>query len=243
LTNWQLTLGLQNLRNQVNVAFPGRDTTSDGTIGDTAHQAETSGHNPDDTPGSRPEWDGDPDNLPEVRAWDMDNDLAPGFDCQVLVDHLRALPGLDSVIRYMIYNRRMYHERDGFAPTPYTGPSPHTEHVHFDGAWTQAADNNTTFDFRLEEISVALTDDDKKWLVGQVDAIVARYFALGKQGDGSPTSLVGNAVLAQGIPNGTKAGTPRDTTWQVLTDLGAQTVNLQKQVTALTAKISPAKTN
>jgi hypothetical protein len=60
----------------------------------------------------------------------------------------------------MIYNRRMYHERDGFTPTAYTGSSPHTEHIHFEGTWTQAADNNQTFDYRLEEIPVPLTPND-----------------------------------------------------------------------------------
>lgn len=164
--SWQLTRGLQNLLDQFNAAFPDRDHTSDGTIGDAAHQAETSGHNPDDTPGSKPEWDGDPDHDPEVRAEDLDSDLRvpaslghPAVTMQMVVDHLRALPGLNTVIRYMIYNRTMYHERDGFAPTSYTGASAHTEHLHVSGAWSQAADNNTTFDYHLEDL-VALTDDD-----------------------------------------------------------------------------------
>jgi hypothetical protein len=174
VTGWQLTRGLQNLRAQVNEAFPNRDRTSDGTIGDQAHQAEVSGHNPDDTAGSRPAWNGDGDSTPEVRAWDMDNDLAPGFDCQMLVDHTRRLPGVASVLRYMIYNRWMYHERDGFAPTPYTGSSAHTEHVHFEGAWSQAADENTTFDYKFEEIPVALTAADKTWITGQINAAVSK---------------------------------------------------------------------
>jgi hypothetical protein len=159
MSDWTLTRGLQNLRAQVDAAFPGRDRTSDGTIGDAAHKTRTSGHNPDDTPGSRPAWDGDPDDLPEARAWDMDSDLGdPDVSAQDLVDHIRRLPALATVIRYMIYNRTMYHQRDDFAPTDYTGPSAHTEHVHFEGAWSQSADDNTTFDYKLEEL--VLTPED-----------------------------------------------------------------------------------
>ena len=154
MANWELTKGLQNLRAQVNAAFPDRDRTSDGTIGDAAHQAETSGHNPDDTPGSRPEWNGDDDANAEVRAWDMDSDLRfPGVTAQDVVDHIRDLPNLSSVLRYMIYNRRIYRASTGWAPEEYTGPSPHTEHIHFSGAFTQAADSNTTYDYRLNELT------------------------------------------------------------------------------------------
>jgi hypothetical protein len=160
MTAWQLTAGLKNLHGQVDQRFPHRDHASDGTIGDLAHQAETSGHNPDDTPGSKPAWNGDPDSTPEVRAWDMDSDLGePGVTAQQVVDHVRRLPGVANVIRYLIYNHRMYHVRDGFAPTVYSGPSPHEEHIHFEGAWSQAADNNTTFDYRLWEINMPTLDE------------------------------------------------------------------------------------
>lgn len=178
MSNWQLTKGLQNLRAQVNAAFPDRDKTSDGTIGDTAHQAETSGHNPDDTPGSRPEWDGDPDNDPEVRAWDMDSDLrAAPATAQQVVDHIRHLPNVSSVLRYIIYNRKIYKASNGWAAETYTGASAHTEHIHFSGAYSQAADNNTTFDYRLEEIPVALTSDDINWLAARFDAIAEKVWA------------------------------------------------------------------
>jgi hypothetical protein len=173
MTAWILTKGLQNLRDQVNEAFPDRDHASDGTIGDTAHQAETSGHNRDDTPGSRPEWDGDPDSTPEVRAWDMDTDLrAAPATAQQVVDHIRKLPGVSSVLRYMIYNRKIYRALNGWAPEAYEGPSAHTEHIHFSGAYSQAADNNTTFDYRLEEIPVALTAADKQWIEDKLTSVV-----------------------------------------------------------------------
>jgi hypothetical protein len=170
MANWQLTKGLQNLRAQVNEAFPDRDTTSDGTIGDKAHQAETSGHNPDDTAGSRPEWNGDDDANAEVRAWDMDSDLrAAPATAQQVVDHIRKLPGVSSVLRYMIYNRKIYQASNGWFPQVYSGASAHTEHIHFSGAYTQAADNNTGYNYRLEEIPVALTAADKSWLTSMVD--------------------------------------------------------------------------
>lgn len=150
---WTLTKGLTNLRNQVNNRWPNRDKTSDGTISDAAHKTHTSGHNSDDTKGSMPAWDGDPDNLPEVRAWDMDTDLREsGTNAQMLVDHLIRLDGLEKVIRYIIFNRKMYHSRDNFNPTDYTGTNPHTQHIHFEGAWTQSADENTTFNYRLNEV-------------------------------------------------------------------------------------------
>lgn len=170
---WQVAKGLEAFRDKVNRRWQNRDKKSDGTIGDTAHQSRTSGHNPDDTPGSEPSWDGDSDTLQEVRAWDMDKDLGePGTTAQMLVDHLIKLPGLSKIIRYIIFNRKMYHSRDNFAPTPYEGDNPHTEHVHFESAWTQEADNNTTFDFKLEEVGDMALDSADAQKVWETDGCV-----------------------------------------------------------------------
>lgn len=157
-----LTKGLQNLRAQIRAWAPDADQASSGWIGDAAHQGERSGHNPDDTPGSLPEWDGDPDSTPEVRAIDVDKDLRNGATMQQLVDHIVGLRPW--TLRYVIYNRRIWEASNGWASRAYTGSNPHTDHAHFSGAYTQSADNDTTYNYRLEDIPMALTDDDKAWI-------------------------------------------------------------------------------
>jgi hypothetical protein len=103
----------------------------------------------------------------------MDTDLrAAPATAQQVVDHIRKLPGVSSVLRYMIYNRKIYRALNGWAPEAYEGPSAHTEHIHFSGAYSQAADNNTTFDYRLEEIPVALTAADKQWIEDKLTSVV-----------------------------------------------------------------------
>jgi hypothetical protein len=159
-----LTDGLEHLKLSINKRFPNRDKTSDGTWGDAAHKLETSGHNADDTAGSKAEWNGDPDNIPEVRAEDIDSDLRdPEVNAQQLVDHVRKLPGIADVLRYIIYWEKMYHERDHFEPTDYNGKNKHHEHIHFSGAFSQAADNNKTFDYKLDELGDNMPTVDDIW--------------------------------------------------------------------------------
>ena len=88
------------LRNQVNRRWPNRDKRSDGWIGDKAHQARKSDHNPDARG-----W---------VHAIDIDADLIPGNPkaskaaAQELADQLveyaaSAKPGADR-IKYVVWN-------------------------------------------------------------------------------------------------------------------------------------------
>lgn len=154
-----LTPGMKNLGNQFNKRWPGRDGTSDGAIGDYAHTQEKSGHNADDTSYHNAEWDGDSDNTPEVRAIDVDNNLNDDeVSFQNVIDHMRKLPGLGNVIRYMIYNRKIY-RAPNFEPETYTGSSAHTEHGHFSGAYSQASDQNKSFDFKFEELGMPTADE------------------------------------------------------------------------------------
>ena len=227
-----LTQGLRNFERQLDEAFP-RRARPDGWIGDEAHRQRTSGHNPDDTFGSKPAWDGDTDRIPEVRSLDIKVDLGDGIVGQDLVDHLIQLPALGTVIRYLIHRGLIYHARAGFRPVRYDGDNRHDHHVHVEGAWTQAGDTNTTYDYLLEDIPVALTENDWKKLSAlvathvedaMVDAIKALTTATPLKGpdgkpDGTVSTPLGHHVLSQGIPNPLRDGR-RDPAWKVLHDLG-----------------------
>ena len=168
-----LTRGLTNFQRQLNTAFPLR-VLPDGWIGNQAHKLHTSGHNADDTAGSKPAWNGDPDATPEVRALDLSAKFGDGVTGLILVNHLIGLRNLGQVIRYLIHMGKIWHVNAGFAPAPYAGDNPHTEHVHAEGAWTQAGDNNSTFDFRLEDIPVALNSADRAFITSIIDDVVDR---------------------------------------------------------------------
>jgi hypothetical protein len=140
---WVVTVGLTNWRNQINVRFPNRDKKSDGTIGDLSHQLESaSGHNPDIT--GKAEWR-DGDKLNEVRAWDMDSDLFDkfGYTAEKLVQYLVGLGRTGKYLpwRYLIYKRRIWRKATGWVTQTYNGPSPHDEHIHFSGDFSEKADN------------------------------------------------------------------------------------------------------
>jgi len=151
---WVLTSGLSAFRGELNEVFPGRDKSTDGSVGDLAHQTGSSGHNPDRT-GKAEFKDGDA--LDEVRAVDIDRDLVPGSKTdwmlvliRWLIEGMRAERwGKSQPFRYIIYRPAggsvsyIWHVNTGWASRVYTGSNPHDKHAHFSGGWSQAADNRT----------------------------------------------------------------------------------------------------
>lgn len=108
------------LVDEINRRWPGRDKTSDGTIGDAAHATRTSDHNP---------WIV-VDKVGVVRARDVDKD---GIDAPWLAEWLRRRgeagdPRLTGG-GYVIFNRRIT-TQDWRGWKTYTGSNPHTSHLH-----------------------------------------------------------------------------------------------------------------
>lgn len=141
---WYLNPALSRFRAAVNVAYPQRDKTSDGTIGDPAHQATTSDHNPDPV--------GEPD-AGSVDAWDMDVDLRSDDDAAAIEELKRVFQTHESS-RYWIHNRQIASRSTGWRRAAYTGSNPHDKHVHWN---TRESHENSTAPWTIKGGDVSLT--------------------------------------------------------------------------------------
>lgn len=108
------------LRDQINKRFPKRDKRSDGWIGDSAHQARPSDHNPD--------------SHGIVHALDVDEDLGASGASRKLADQLIELArnGQDrGRLKYVVYEDKIASGtyRDSFWTWRGSGYG-HTEHIH-----------------------------------------------------------------------------------------------------------------
>lgn len=205
------------LRAEFNTLAPGRDKGADGWIGDAAHQARASDHNPD--------------AQGRVLAVDIDSTGPWPVDFTALVESLRGSTRLE----YIIWNRRIASRDQSWTWRTYTGSSdPHTGHAHFSARHDHTG-NTSTASWDLEEF-VALSEGDKDWLADRFAEVTA-YDP--PQKDGTPTSKIGRVGWSQGIPNGLKDGAPRDVAWQVLQDLGEAVAALTAKVDALADKLTP----
>jgi hypothetical protein len=117
--SWRLARSLDHLRDQLDRAAPNRSRRSDGTIGDTAHASRKSDHNPDDGG--------------VVRAIDLTDDPGGGLSCEALAEAIRS--ARDGRVKYVIWNHRMFSsygnsKRQAWQWGEYTGPNPHSHHIH-----------------------------------------------------------------------------------------------------------------
>lgn len=118
---WRLARSLDQLRDQVNAAWPKRSKASDGTIGDEAHASRSSDHNPWVKEGS----------MGIVTALDITHDPKSGCDSYKLAEAL--LKSRDSRIKYVISNGKIAAGSDGPSPwvwRKYSGANAHAHHVH-----------------------------------------------------------------------------------------------------------------
>jgi len=111
--SYRLAKSLVTLREQINEAYPNRDKTSDGWIGDKAHRARKSDHNPN--------------ARGVVTALDVDKDLGGGMDAHRWAREV-LVPTRDTRIEYVISNGQVWTHSLGWHK--YTGSNPHEGHIH-----------------------------------------------------------------------------------------------------------------
>lgn len=207
MSDWRAARSLLTLRDQVNAAWPGRSKASDGIVGDSRHQAEpTSDHNPALIRG---EW--------IVCAFDVTHDLAHGVDCGRLAAAIVA--SRDPRIKYLIWNRRILDTRPQFQPwtwQPYTGTSPHTEHLHI-SVLAAACDDVRPWHIGAEEDELSAADvkainDNTNSRLGTADRnakarhaeVIARISAVEASIDADPANPVTQPMLDEAVAKGLK---------------------------------------
>jgi len=119
----------QQLREQIDDAFPDRDRKSDGWIGDARHQrAGTSDHLPDKVDGY-------------VRAIDVDKDLdSRASTGAYLADQIRICAKRDKRIKYVIYSGKIASVKSFWRWRTYSGINRHDKHIHI--SFTKKGDEN-----------------------------------------------------------------------------------------------------
>lgn len=116
-----LAVSLRNLRAEVDARWPDRSKTSDGWVGDAAHAARVSDHNPD--------AEG------VVHALDI---TTAGIEPLVLVVAATHHPAT----HYVIFRGHIWSVVHGWKPQPYSGPDPHRSHVHVSIVHTHRAEHS-----------------------------------------------------------------------------------------------------
>ena len=116
--DWTLAPALTALFAQVNRYGPQRDKSWDGSVGDLAHSARRSDHNPD--------------GRGIVHAIDItDDDIAPGFDATALFESL--IKAREKRVKYLIHRGQIVSGNGGPSPwvkRKYYGPNGHFHHLH-----------------------------------------------------------------------------------------------------------------
>lgn len=119
MTSWKLAPALDRLRAEVDRVAKNRSRKSDGTIGDSAHQARPNGS------------DHNPNEFGIVCALDLTHD-SKHFHAHKFANQLRlrCQAGREQRVNYIISNGRIASVKTGFEWEDYTGENKHSKHIH-----------------------------------------------------------------------------------------------------------------
>jgi hypothetical protein len=223
MASWYLVPCLKELFAEFDRIAPNRDHASDGSIGDAAHQAEKSDHNPD--------------SKGAVHAIDVDSDLKASFSMEDVIQYFVAEcrknnpNGTDrGRLKYFIYNRRIWSASTGWKQENYTGSSAHTEHAHFSCEYASEYENDTSSWGLVEKFGDDVSEQD-------VTNALNKFFKVTDQGPDKgnmPESKIGHDASCQGVPDTINGGTTR--LYQLVGNVGKQLMLARADISALLGK-------
>lgn len=114
MSTWRLAKSLAELLLEVNTYAPDRSKALDGTIGDAAHAARASRHNPN--------------AYGVVTALDITHDPSHGMDAHTLARLLTRNPHPE--LTYIISDGETASRAGGWKWRTYSGSHPHDQHIH-----------------------------------------------------------------------------------------------------------------
>lgn len=195
---WRLAKSLMVLRDEVNDRAPQRSKVSDGTLGDPAHAARKSDHNPN--------------SAGVVCAIDITDDPAHGHDDRVFAEHIRLLgaAGFPPLQHggYVIANGRVAGGSRGWEWRPYTGPNAHAKHTHISANHAPGYDLTLSWGWfpapkPLEEEDV--TDADIAKIAAKVAEALTPAFELRDRVYWAPTLVAANDAADDDDTRATRA--------------------------------------
>lgn len=149
--------------NEMNTAFPDRDRSSDGEVGDARHADSVSNHNRDETGNTG--WWHDADRINEVHARDTDRDLRKrGWRMEMVLAILldRCRRGVEKRITEIIFDGYIYTKARGWTKRKYSGSNPHDKHLHLSYAYGSGSGlDNPENDTRPYGILAAVRESEK----------------------------------------------------------------------------------
>lgn len=145
MASWRIAAALDTLLEQINQTAPGRNKAHDGSIGDQAHQARQSDHNPD--AGG------------VVRARDFTHDPDHGCDIEAIFEAIRL--SRDPRTKYAIFHGRIFSSYPSAGGT-ITGPGAAWEWREYRGGDPVA---NHDYHGHLSVVAGDAADDTYPWTI------------------------------------------------------------------------------
>lgn len=175
--------------------------------------------------------------MDEVHAIDVDDTLRAELSMEDCVQHIlaRCRSGAERRLHYIIYERRIWSESDGWSQEEYDGSNAHDQHAHFSACYE--SDREADRSPWMEGLDMGLSSEDREWIDGRFKAyvgdVVDRWTQEGTRvpaDDDNPQQTVPSALYYGGADGAHMRYVQLTAVQQQLAELQAAVSGLQQLV-------------